>query len=44
VVLVADRRTLRPYRVETGTESVFKLRGEPAQRQSETKSFRFDWR
>ncbi len=44
VVLVADRSTLRPYRVETGTQSVFKLRGEAAQRQSETKSFRFDWR
>jgi hypothetical protein len=44
VEAVMDPGTLRPYRVETGTESVFKLRGEPAQSDAETKSFRFEWR
>ena len=41
--LVADPATLRPYRVDTGTHIVFKLRGQEAQTQSETKSFRFAW-
>lgn len=44
VELVADPGTLRPYRVDRETRTLVRLRGEPAQIQIETKSFRFEWR
>ncbi len=44
VELVADPSTLRPYRVDREARTLVRLRGEPVQTQTETKSFRFDWR